>query len=483
MQEGSKLGTPGHSLALRFELELQEQEGGVAPSLSSSRVNKCLKFLDEIIPHLGVYQRVMQLVKREINVAIYSSEWTGKSRQHTYKTEGTNLMPLPYFVIAERLTERKAEEHSKLKAEISSLKEQLYTCEADLEKALSSLDTARHDLKDREAKLHHITTELRTRGGEKEHLQEIISHHQHSKERLCQEFDFRLHSLHNAVDDLQEEKEELQEYKVVHDQLQECQLLKVPVRKDAPLPPATSENELEQQIATTEKLKLQLLTLQNTLMDELDSWLQSYYSKDIVLAEVVHRKKKTFRQKISSLSTELCLLDKQQQTLSGRKQQLSSVQSSSPHTALVLPPHPLNPLIPQEQITSKYSAMIYTSSDGGRNFYPLKAAHHCLSCDQKTVLCPHKVCEDDLVIQLPANVSHLKISRPSFQLIMPQHNSIQPAPIKVTASAPISQGLHSAVPDFGFLWGKFYTRFHDFQLIVPRNISRVSQCMANGNEL
>lgn len=75
----------------------------------------------------------------------------------------------------------------------------MYTCEADLEKALSSLDTARHDLKDREAKLHHITTELRTRGGEKEHLQEIISHHQHSKERLCQEFDFRLHSLHVSM--------------------------------------------------------------------------------------------------------------------------------------------------------------------------------------------------------------------------------------------------------------------------------------------
>ena len=71
----------------------------------------------------------------------------------------------------------------------------LYTCEADLEKAISSLDTCRHDLKDREAKLHHLMTQLQTHYAEKEHLQEVIGHNQHSKDRLCQEFDFRMCSL------------------------------------------------------------------------------------------------------------------------------------------------------------------------------------------------------------------------------------------------------------------------------------------------
>lgn len=75
----------------------------------------------------------------------------------------------------------------------------LYTCEADLEKATSSLDSYRHDLKDREAKVHHLAAELRTHFAEKEHLQEIISKNQHSKERLCQEFDFRMFSLKVSV--------------------------------------------------------------------------------------------------------------------------------------------------------------------------------------------------------------------------------------------------------------------------------------------
>lgn len=63
-------------------MELQEQEGGGARKPSLSRVNKCFEILgkcfddaatvviynpaDEVVPHLGVYQRVMQLIRREL---------------------------------------------------------------------------------------------------------------------------------------------------------------------------------------------------------------------------------------------------------------------------------------------------------------------------------------------------------------------------------------------------------------------------------
>lgn len=56
--------------------------------------------------------------------------------------------------------------------------------------------------------------------------------------------------------------------------------------------------------------------------------------------------------------TQLHLLDQHQQTLSERQRQLSNIKTSSSHAALVLPLHPLNPLIPQEQQTSKYAAMV-----------------------------------------------------------------------------------------------------------------------------
>ncbi len=79
----------------------------------------------------------------------------------------------------------------------------LYTCEADLEKAVSSLESYRHDLKDREAKIHHLMAEFRTRCAENEHLQEIVSHNQHAKDRLCQELDFRMFSLRVSGSEVQ----------------------------------------------------------------------------------------------------------------------------------------------------------------------------------------------------------------------------------------------------------------------------------------
>ena len=73
--------------------------------------------------------------------------------------------------------------------------DRLYTCEADLEKAISSLDVCRHDMRDRDAKLHHLTSELRTQCVEKENLKEIISNNQQTRERLHHDFEFRMFSL------------------------------------------------------------------------------------------------------------------------------------------------------------------------------------------------------------------------------------------------------------------------------------------------
>ena len=68
-------------------------------------------------------------------------------------------------------------------------------CEADLEKALSSLETYRHDLKERDNRLHQLTSELHTHCTEKDYLQKVIDQNQHSQEQMCQEFKFRMFGL------------------------------------------------------------------------------------------------------------------------------------------------------------------------------------------------------------------------------------------------------------------------------------------------
>ncbi len=47
---------------------------------------------------------------------VYSNDWTSSNAK--------NITPIPYFIIAQRLLEKRTEEHSRLKTELSSLREQ-----------------------------------------------------------------------------------------------------------------------------------------------------------------------------------------------------------------------------------------------------------------------------------------------------------------------------------------------------------------------
>ena len=64
-----------------------------------------------------------------------------------------------------------------------------------MEKATSSLESHRHDVKDRDGKLHRLSSELRTRAAENERLQKILAQQQHGQERMRQEAELRMYSL------------------------------------------------------------------------------------------------------------------------------------------------------------------------------------------------------------------------------------------------------------------------------------------------
>ena len=53
----------------------------------------------------------------------------------------------------------------------------------------------RHDLKDRDAKLHKLGSELRSRAGETERLQKMVGQHQRAQDRLRQEAEYRMFTL------------------------------------------------------------------------------------------------------------------------------------------------------------------------------------------------------------------------------------------------------------------------------------------------
>ena len=54
---------------------------------------------------------------------------------------------------------------------------------------------SRHDIKDRDAKIHKLNSGLRVQSSECERLQKIVNQHQRAQDRLRQEVEYRIFSL------------------------------------------------------------------------------------------------------------------------------------------------------------------------------------------------------------------------------------------------------------------------------------------------
>lgn len=156
-------------------------------------------------------------------------------------------------------------------------------------------------------------------------------------------------------------------------------------------------------------------------------------------------------------------------SLSTRKEQLSTLDPSLSHQAIVTSHHPASPLVTQEQTLNKYAAMLYASSDNELSYYPAKEGKECLSCGDKVVICPHWS-SNELVIQLPLHTTHIKLTRP------PLYTTATPttAPINQTDVQKIDK-LRPAPdsildPDINKIWNHFNTKY-EVHRRVPRKLS------------
>ncbi|XP_038070672.1 citron Rho-interacting kinase-like [Patiria miniata] len=110
----------------------------------------------------------------------------------------------------------------------------------------------------------------------------------------------------------------------------------------------------------------------------------------------------------------------------------------------------MDPFVPQESILSKYSVMIYTTTNQKKTWHELKDAKFCTSCGEKTVLCPHKV-SGEKIIMLPHNCSHIKLSRPGVRIPMERTNkrALHPHPpptLKLSSTLSESGNLPASDP-------------------------------------
>jgi hypothetical protein len=68
----------------------------------------------------------------------------------------------------------------------------------------------------------------------------------------------------------------------------------------------------------------------------------------------------------------------------------------------------------QDRVFSKWACLLQASSDGS-SWHDMKDVKYCENCGEKTLICPHKITDNELVLPLPSNAKYFRLLRPKLQ--------------------------------------------------------------------
>lgn len=253
----------------------------------------------------------------------------------------------------------------------------------------------------------------------------------------------------------------------------------------------TRRAQIIQDIASAKLLEEQLLTMQNVVIEEYESFLEKNkaqpttdidlknsgsgssfrvtpddeHEQRMKLEEELHKVKERFKQSIADVKNEFQLIEIHRSSLEDQLAQLEEEANAMEREAaekserkrslfhierekgkkpsepeeeeeeeeidfvkIMNSAHHQDPFIPHEKILSKYSAMMYYSCNQGKHYHEFKDAKFCASCGETTLICPHKI-TDHKVVSLPHNCTHIKIIRPTVHISLEEKH---PLPVAET---------------------------------------------------
>ncbi|XP_033102930.1 uncharacterized protein LOC117105765 isoform X2 [Anneissia japonica] len=481
------------SPALGFEAILSAIKLKETKAPSSERILAVFKVFDDVIPHTSIFSKVLKIIRDEVYDAVYSQRYTSSQEVETSYKTATNVVAdrgeetktfierIPYFTLVQQVFAQRNEVADELKDELEILERRLRDKEKQNTGAQSVISSQRQQVCMLEETVESKNLMVEERDSKIESLQETNS----DLEDKARNEKRRLENIIRKLEDKlsQEEKEVvyLNQYKEGYESIHQAFIIspdenKFPglhsKKKKAVL--ATKKNQLLSSLEAAKKLEQQILMVQNQIIDEFDSYLEthkvelsskhftdkeaeSHFSEDhreldridLELQEVQDH----FKTTIGSLANELDMIRQHKDSLEkeledlmksqapkppsrdvragfrptskdssvssayARKQSVLSVSSISaePIESFDLLSSQQDPFVPQETVLSKYSVMLYTSTNSKQTFHELKDGKFCSSCGEKTVLCPHKV-SDEMIITLPHQCTHIKLSRPKIRL-------------------------------------------------------------------
>ena len=459
------------SPATRYEVLLVEDTP--TKGLSEERMTTCFNVFDEILPDLGVYKKVLKMLRDELYESVYSNEYTTVPPKKG-KNRTSYIQRIPYFVLVNRVFEERDKNADQLQANIAALENKLTQKDKELEESNQNIEQLKKSLKDCSDKIYNMEIEMENNNLEQRKLEANIQYEQMMQQGAKDRYEKRIASLKEELAQAKDRNKFLEKFKEGYDALEEA-FNDSTVFKKNPQKPAvlTRRAQIIQEIASAKLLEEQLLTMQNAIIEEFELFLEENkaspttevdlkssasnfrvtpddeHEMRVKLEEDLHKVKERFKQSIADIENEFQLIEIQRSSL---EDQLAEIEEDAKKTArettekaerkksmfyvdtekdkkpktpeddedidfvkIMNSAHHQDPFIAHERILSKYSAMLYYSCNQGKNYHEFKDARFCASCGETTLLCPHKV-TDHKVVSLPHNCTHIKIIRPTVHI-------------------------------------------------------------------
>ena len=486
------------SPATKYEVLLVE-DSGKKKGLSQQRLVTCFNVLDELIPELGVYRKLVKMLRDELYEAVYSQEYTSApTKAKKGKNSKTFIQRIPNFVLLNRVYEERDQRADQLQGEINKLKENIAEKEASLEECHKNIEQLKKLLRESNDAIYNLELEIENCSLEKKKLDAGIQYEQLMQQSAKERYEKRLAALRDELSKTKDRANFLVKYKEGYDNLEEA-FNDSSLFSKKPHTPAvmTRRAQIIHEIASAKVLEEQLLTMENAVIEEYEVYIEEHKPKaegadlestqnkspitsdgesEQKMENDRHAVEERFKQTIADIKNEMQLIEIQRSGLEDQLHHMEAQAANKEKTEgseklqesffqptpgkepkkpskiedddeeidfvkIMSSANQPDPFIPHERIMSKYSAMMYYSCNQGKNYHEFKDAKFCASCGETTLLCPHKVAVEKIV-SLPHNCTHIKITRPTVHLLEKPSHHISATPESLrTQSAGTPGGL------------------------------------------
>ncbi|XP_019646169.1 PREDICTED: uncharacterized protein LOC109486719 [Branchiostoma belcheri] len=499
-----------NSPANKYLLELLDEKGLKDTEPSEQRMVTVFRVLDDLLPHLGHYSKIAQLIRDELYDAVYSPTLTSTAAKESVgNTDATTfIQKVPYFTLVKRVYDERNMKAEELQDKLDAAKERLREKQQQFQALEAVNDDLTQDIDGLNDTVEGLEAQVQARNIDIKKLHESMEEKQNGFEREKATYEQNIANLQADIRRLTEELNYMTTYKTSFDKMQEAfhtmyPTDSMPKRLLTRKPVLTSKKaNLVTDIDNVKRLESQMLSIQNSLLEEFDAYMEAHLLQlsscvqsdnvndpnfsanemeidklDVELQCTQER----FQASVAELGNELALIRQHKDVLSKDLQAMEEARLAQEEEQRLKTPGSArksgrpgskpgsagreglrsrgrdsamslqsgldeeekasdsgandDPFSPHEHILSKYSSMLYFSTNFGRNFEEFKEGAFCPSCGEKTVICPHKVTTKDKVFILPKNCTHIKVVRPKLRVNIEVPDTAQvPPPLEANVN-------------------------------------------------